>query len=67
MVLLMQKKLQQPTDWSFLSIPPTCYIAATNIANMNFCLVFQFSLKGGRINENKSCKIYKLITAKKSE
>lgn len=56
MVLLMQKKPQQPTYWSFLSLSPTCYIAATNIANMNACLVFRFSLKGERNNENKSCK-----------
>lgn len=67
MVLLMQKKQQQPTYWSFLSLSSTCYITARNIANIIGCVVFQFSLKGWRTNKNKSCRIYKLITAKKSE
>jgi len=63
----MQTKQQQPTYWSFLSLSSTCYIAARNVANTNDFVVFQFSLKGGRTNKNKSCKNCKLITAKKSE
>lgn len=60
----MEKK-QQPMYSTLLSLFSTCYIEARNIANINDCVVFQFSLKEGKTNKN--CKIHKWVSAKKSE
>lgn len=63
----MQKKKKQPTYWSFLFLSSACYIAVRSTANINDCIAFQSSLKGGKNIKNKSCKVYKLTTTKKSE